>query len=134
AARTAVVRGAERHTSARVRGTCENDPAICRLSFSAISTHAPSHGWEGCANRRGDALPTCIRLPVGENPAMETRLIDAYLRTTYWVEASDGWIAVAIGERSAPLDRLLARSGAATWAIVTADNPGSRPLPPADNA
>jgi len=65
---------------------------------------------------------------------MDRTLLEAYLRTTYWIEAPEAWIPVRIGAHSAALDRLLATSGARCWAFLTSDNPGSRRLRPAENA
>src|SRR5213079_2684432 len=57
----------------------------------------------------------------------------AYRAAAYAVEAPGGRFALRVGERSADADRLLAEHGAETWAYLTAYNPGSRPLPAAEN-
>lgn len=62
---------------------------------------------------------------------MDARLEDAYRATTYWVETPERWIALRVGEASEPLDRLLGPHE--SWALVTADNPRSVPLPPEEN-
>jgi hypothetical protein len=62
------------------------------------------------------------------------QLAHAYFRTTYIVEAPAGPIRLRIGERNGALDDLLAGSGVREWAFITAWNPGSFKLPPAENA
>jgi hypothetical protein len=62
------------------------------------------------------------------------RLERAYLATTYRVHEPEGSIDLRIGQASAPLDRLLDRNKAPTWAFVSAANPGSVMLAPADNS
>jgi len=58
----------------------------------------------------------------------------AYRATTYVVVMPDGTeLALRVGERSAPLDRLLAAMGHDHWAFVTACNPRSRRLDDAQN-
>lgn len=57
--------------------------------------------------------------------AERERLERLYRRARYRVELASGVVELAIGERSAELDRDLERAGASTWAIVTACNPGS---------
>jgi hypothetical protein len=57
----------------------------------------------------------------------------AYRATTYLVRDGFERIPLRIGERSAALDRLLARLRAREGFVVTADNPGSRRLPEAAN-
>lgn len=49
------------------------------------------------------------------------------------VDAPGGEIRLAVGEPSAPIDRLLAESGVASAAFVSAENPRSRPLSAAEN-
>lgn len=57
-----------------------------------------------------------------------------YSATTYRVFVPAGPpIDVRVGARSSELDLLLTRQGAATWAFITACNPGSQPVPAADN-
>jgi hypothetical protein len=57
----------------------------------------------------------------------------AYRATAYWVEAPAGRFALRVGVRCTDLDRLLAAHGVEAWAYVTAYNPGSWPLPEAEN-
>jgi hypothetical protein len=57
----------------------------------------------------------------------------AYRATTYLVRDGFARIPLRIGERSAALDRLLARRRAREAFVVAADNPGSRRLPEAAN-
>lgn len=57
--------------------------------------------------------------------AERARLERLFRRARYRVELASGAVELAIGERSAELDRDLERAGASTWAIVTACNPGS---------
>src|SRR5262249_11060743 len=52
-------------------------------------------------------------------------LREAYLHTTYWVEARPSPIALRIGEHSRALDHVLARRATRCWAFVTAWNPRS---------
>lgn len=64
------------------------------------------------------------------DPALDA----AYRATTYVVVMPDGTeLALRVGERSAPLDRLLAATGHDHWAFVTACNPRSRRLDDAQN-
>ena len=65
---------------------------------------------------------------------MDPALLDAYLRTTYWIEAPRGWLRLRIGARDPALERLLAERGARSWAVITSDNPRSALLPPETNA
>lgn len=65
---------------------------------------------------------------------MERELEDAYLRTSYWVEAPHKWIRLRAGEVNADLEELLRARRERTWAFVSADNPRSKPLPPSENA
>ncbi len=65
------------------------------------------------------------------DPALD----DAYRGTTYSVLMPEGsLLALRIGERSAPLDRLLAATGHDDWAFVTACNPRSTRLDALENA
>jgi len=57
----------------------------------------------------------------------------AYRATSYQVRDGAHRFALRVGERSAPLDALLAACGADTWAWLTAHNPGGRPAEPAAN-
>ncbi|MEA3200684.1 MAG: hypothetical protein QOE90_2112 [Thermoplasmata archaeon] len=58
-----------------------------------------------------------------------SRLERAYRVTTY----AAGPLRLRIGEPNAALDELLARHGAATWAYLTAWNPGSVPRGETEN-
>jgi hypothetical protein len=62
----------------------------------------------------------------------ESRLESAYRRAIYRVELSAP-VEVRVGARSPELDAGLAALGVDGWAIVTADNPGSRRLPASEN-
>jgi hypothetical protein len=54
----------------------------------------------------------------------------AYRETTYVVFVpGGGTIELHPGQRSRALDRLLAGAGVRSWALITAWNPGSRPVP-----
>lgn len=62
-------------------------------------------------------------------------LRQAYLATRYRVDASPaGCFCIRIGAPSPEADRLCAAQGQTAWAFVTACNPRSQPLPPAQNA
>jgi hypothetical protein len=64
---------------------------------------------------------------------MDRDLDAAYRATTYTAETPEGPLALRVGERNATLDRLLAARGVASWAYVTAHNPGSQPAPASEN-
>jgi hypothetical protein len=65
---------------------------------------------------------------------VDERLRAAYESTEYWVDESPvGPFRLRHGERSEPLDRLLARAAVREWAYVTACNPRSRRLPDEEN-
>ena len=64
---------------------------------------------------------------------MKTSLRENYLRTTYRVTNNGLAIDIRIGERSAPLDALLAKHSARAWAFITAWNPASKKLDDAEN-
>lgn len=62
-------------------------------------------------------------------------LAAAYRAAAYVVELACGSaLTLRVGERSLPLERLLARNGVRDWAFVTACNPRSRRLSMARNA
>src|SRR5581483_1868313 len=65
---------------------------------------------------------------------MQDALFDAYGRTTFVADTPRGRLSLRVGRHSAELDALLAAHGVATWAYVTAFNPGSRMLPGEANA
>jgi hypothetical protein len=56
---------------------------------------------------------------------MKHPLEAAYIATTYTAVTPEGFLALRIGESNAALDTLLTTGGVATWAYVTAYNPGS---------
>jgi hypothetical protein len=56
---------------------------------------------------------------------MEPTLLDAYRRTAFIAYTSMGRVVLRIGKPSADLDALLSSTGVATWAYITACNPGS---------
>ena len=60
-------------------------------------------------------------------PKAIVRLLQAYRRTTYVARTEDGIIRLRIGRRSLPLDRVMLRRGATSWAFITAYNPVSIP-------
>jgi len=57
-----------------------------------------------------------------------------YHEATYVVRAPDGTVRVRLMEQNGELDALLESAGVGTWAMMTAWNPGSTPLPPVENA
>lgn len=61
------------------------------------------------------------------------QLEQAYRETTYRVRGGRDPICVRVGQPSEPLDHLLSSRAAATWAFVTADNPGSVIRPETEN-
>ncbi|MCP5268891.1 MAG: DUF3293 domain-containing protein [Zoogloeaceae bacterium] len=60
-------------------------------------------------------------------------LTAAYGATSYCVFAASGLIRLRVGETSAELAKLLAAQHAACFAVISAENPGSRQLPPEEN-
>lgn len=62
-------------------------------------------------------------------PALEA----AYRAARYLVHGEGGAIELAVGVRSAALERLLAAAGARRWAWLTAVNPASRRLGAEEN-
>jgi hypothetical protein len=60
-------------------------------------------------------------------------LAEQYRATSYIVEAPGEAIAIRIGSASPALDALLDGMNATEWAFITAWNPGSMALPPAEN-
>lgn len=65
---------------------------------------------------------------------MEDALLAAYGRTTFVANTPTGRLSLRVGRRSGELDALPAAHGVATWAYVTAFNPGSQLLPAEANA
>ena len=63
-----------------------------------------------------------------------TDLEASYRATTYRADTPDGPLSIRVGERCGPLDDLLRDRGFDCWVFVTAHNPGSRRLDPAENA
>ena len=57
----------------------------------------------------------------------------AFRATSFFVDGPAGRFAIRVGRPCAALDSLLEEHGAATWAYVTAYNPGSSPTPAAAN-
>ncbi|HEY3326086.1 MAG TPA: DUF3293 domain-containing protein [Novimethylophilus sp.] len=57
----------------------------------------------------------------------------AYRATAYTVYLADGALALRVGTASPALDGWLKRYGYASWAFVSACNPGSRPSTAAEN-
>jgi hypothetical protein len=57
----------------------------------------------------------------------------AYRATAYTAETPAGRIVLRVDEVNGALDRLLADSGVVCWAYLSAHNPGSTPLSPAEN-
>ncbi len=64
---------------------------------------------------------------------MDASLVRAYEETVYWVFAPHAYIPLRIGERSPDLDALLSAAGVREWAFITACNPHSQLLSPAEN-
>lgn len=64
--------------------------------------------------------------------SLDRRLVAAYLQTDYMVHSLP-FGAIRIGEENAMLERWLEEHGVATFAFITAWNPGSNPLSPAEN-
>ncbi len=60
-------------------------------------------------------------------------LLAAYAQAIYRVDAEPEPIFLQVGEKSPALERWLAARGARRFAFVSAANPGSRPLPDAEN-
>lgn len=58
---------------------------------------------------------------------------ERYYNATYVVHAPEGAIRLRLMEPSRELDALLERFGVETWAMVTAWNPGTMTLAPAEN-
>lgn len=71
---------------------------------------------------------TAAQLPDGRDGG----LFDAYARTTYQAR-TPGVVALRLGEPCPVLDALLTGKKATSWAFLTAANPGSQPLAPAEN-
>lgn len=64
----------------------------------------------------------------------ESQLAAAYEATSFWVDLRrECRFALRCGEASPRLDELLEKSGASTWAYITACNPRSTLLTPEEN-
>lgn len=59
--------------------------------------------------------------------------IQAYRQTSYWVEAPEEYVRIRLDRPTPDLDRYLQRQEAASWAFITAYNPGSEQLAPSEN-
>jgi hypothetical protein len=70
--------------------------------------------------------PPAARLSVRRT--LPPKLRAAYERALYRVDTPQGAIVLRVGSKSAALDRLLAAHGVVTAALLSAANPGSRPL------
>lgn len=66
-------------------------------------------------------------------PDERARLAGAYRRTRYRLEIDGVAIALRVGAPYPLLDAALGAAGAATWAFITAFNPGSQPQSAAAN-
>lgn len=64
---------------------------------------------------------------------MNKDVIQAFTRTSYWVETGDHRICLRVGEPSSALDEVLAPLGVTDWAYVTAYNPASVKLSCVEN-
>src|SRR5437867_13072483 len=64
---------------------------------------------------------------------MNKALLEAYRRTTFVADTRKGRMRLRVGQHCSELDALLAGHGVATWAYVTASNPGSVPLTAEEN-
>ena len=60
-------------------------------------------------------------------------LLGAYRRTRFCADTAQGRIVIRVGTTCPELDALLHRAGHATWAYITAFNPGSVRLSDDDN-
>lgn len=56
---------------------------------------------------------------------MTKDVIQAYERTSYWVETGNRRICLRVGQLNSALDEVLAQFGVTEWAYVTAHNPAS---------
>lgn len=89
----------------------------------------------------GQDLTTRLRRFVsGKKEAKESdallpspKLEEAYLSTSYWVEDVKRPFIFRVGKSSTQVEDLLKRYDVASWAYVTAYNPRSIPLAPAEN-
>ena len=63
---------------------------------------------------------------------IDQQLLDAYRNTIYQV--NDLFLQIRIGEQNETLEKILTRYGAASWAFISAWNPGSKPLSTQENA
>jgi hypothetical protein len=98
------------------------------MAAPVLFVHRPQHAFGHIAPLAAEALVP-HRLIVAAGGAMfaaTRRFRAAYLATHYLVFVPERTLIMRIGQRSAMLDRLMARRGARTAACVTAFNPGSQ--------
>lgn len=62
-----------------------------------------------------------------------TELAATYSQAVYRVDAQPASFFLRVGEHSPDLERWLAKQGARSFAFISAANPGSQPLPEAEN-
>ena len=60
-------------------------------------------------------------------------LLAAYQATTYTARLGESEVRIRVGSRCPRIDRELADRNLNSWAYLTACNPGSQPLPAAEN-
>ena len=64
---------------------------------------------------------------------LPAELLAAYLSTTYPARLAELEVRSRVGSRCPRIDRELAERNLSCWAYLTACNPGSQPLPAAEN-
>ena len=64
---------------------------------------------------------------------LSAELLAAYLATTYTARLGELEVRIRVGSRCPRIDRELAERNLSCWAYLTACNPGSQPLPAAEN-
>jgi len=72
--------------------------------------------------------------PRPTNTDIPDELVRAYLATKYCASTLRGEISILIGDQHPALDSLLEEHGASEWAFITAWNPYSEEIDPAENA
>jgi len=65
---------------------------------------------------------------------LNSEVINAYRRTTYWVELPTGEVPIRIEQPTPHLDAWVMAQGCDCWAYLTAFNPQSRLLSASENA
>jgi len=65
---------------------------------------------------------------------LSPELIAAYCRTSYWAELPHACLRLQLEQRNEEFDRFLEERGVGEWAFITAANPRSQLLTPAENA